>query len=86
MPRRGLLTPAERTGLLAFPTTDDDLIPHHAVHALPSDRFRRATLYVCFLPFLLGRCGSILTILTSTLIDYPLILRATRVYVVFATR
>jgi hypothetical protein len=26
MPRRRLLTPAERAGLLAFPTTDDDLI------------------------------------------------------------
>ena len=26
MPRRSLLTPAERTGLLAFPTTDDELI------------------------------------------------------------
>ena len=29
MPRRSLLTPAERTGLLAFPTTDDDLIRHY---------------------------------------------------------
>ena len=29
MPRRSLLTPAERTGLLAFPTTDDELIQHY---------------------------------------------------------
>ena len=29
MPRRRLLTPAERAGLLAFPTTDDDLIRHY---------------------------------------------------------
>ena len=29
MPRRSLLTPAERTGLLAFPTTDDELIRHY---------------------------------------------------------
>jgi hypothetical protein len=29
MPRRGLLTPAERNGLLAFPTTDDELIQHY---------------------------------------------------------
>jgi hypothetical protein len=29
MPRRSLLTPADRTGLLAFPTTDDDLIRHY---------------------------------------------------------
>jgi len=28
MPRRRLLTPAERTGLLAFPATDDELIQH----------------------------------------------------------
>ena len=26
MPRRSLLTPAERASLLAFPTTDDELI------------------------------------------------------------
>lgn len=29
MPRRNLLTPAERTGLLAFPATDDELIQHY---------------------------------------------------------
>jgi hypothetical protein len=29
MPRRRLLTPAERASLLAFPTTDDDLIRHY---------------------------------------------------------
>jgi hypothetical protein len=29
MPRRRLLTPSERTGLLAFPTTDDELIRHY---------------------------------------------------------
>jgi len=29
MPRRSLLTPAERTGLLAFPTTDDEFIRHY---------------------------------------------------------
>lgn len=29
MPRRSLLTPAERTGLLAFPSTDDELIRHY---------------------------------------------------------
>lgn len=29
MPRRSLLTPAERTGLLAFPTTDDEFIWHY---------------------------------------------------------
>ncbi len=29
VPRRNLLTPAERTGLLAFPTTDDELIQHY---------------------------------------------------------
>lgn len=29
MPRRNLLTPAERTGLLAFPTTDDEIIQHY---------------------------------------------------------
>jgi TnpA family transposase len=29
MPRRRLLTPAERTGLLAFPTTDDEFIRHY---------------------------------------------------------
>lgn len=29
MPRRSLLTPAERTGLLAFPTTDEELIQHY---------------------------------------------------------
>jgi TnpA family transposase len=29
MPRRRLLTPAERAGLLAFPTTDDALIRHY---------------------------------------------------------
>jgi TnpA family transposase len=30
MPRRSLLTPAERAGLLAFPTTDDELIRQYA--------------------------------------------------------
>jgi hypothetical protein len=29
MPRRSLLTPAERAGLLAFPTTDDELIRYY---------------------------------------------------------
>ena len=29
MPRRSLLTPAERATLLAFPTTDDELIRHY---------------------------------------------------------
>jgi len=29
MPRRNLLTPAERAGLLAFPATDDELIQHY---------------------------------------------------------
>ena len=29
MPRRSLLTPAERASLLAFPTTDDELIRHY---------------------------------------------------------
>jgi hypothetical protein len=29
MPRRNLLTPAERTSLLAFPVTDDELIRHY---------------------------------------------------------
>ena len=29
MPRRSLLTPADRTGLLAFPTTDDDRVRHY---------------------------------------------------------
>ena len=29
MPRRSLLTPAERASLLAFPTTDDELICHY---------------------------------------------------------
>ncbi|PWV63464.1 uncharacterized protein DUF4158 [Plasticicumulans acidivorans] len=29
MPRRNLLTPAERTGLLAFPAADDELIQHY---------------------------------------------------------
>lgn len=29
MPRRNLLTPAEHTGLLAFPATDDELIQHY---------------------------------------------------------
>ena len=29
MPRRSLLTPAERAGLLAFPTTNDELIQHY---------------------------------------------------------
>lgn len=29
MPRRNLLTPTERTGPLAFPTTDDELIQHY---------------------------------------------------------
>lgn len=29
MPRRSLLTPTERTSLLAFPTTDDELIRHY---------------------------------------------------------
>jgi len=29
MPRRSLLTPAERDTLLAFPTTDDELIRHY---------------------------------------------------------
>src|SRR5262245_58257931 len=29
MPRRRLLTPAERAGLLAFPTTDDELLRHY---------------------------------------------------------
>jgi TnpA family transposase len=29
MPRRSLLTPTERAGLLAFPTTDDELIQHY---------------------------------------------------------
>src|SRR5450631_1389371 len=31
MPRRSLLTPAERTGLLAFPATDDELIRHYTL-------------------------------------------------------
>ena len=29
MPRRSLLTSVERTGLLAFPATDDELIQHY---------------------------------------------------------
>ena len=29
MPRRSLLTPAERTGLLAFPRADDEFIRHY---------------------------------------------------------
>jgi hypothetical protein len=29
MPRRNLSTPAARTGLLAFPATDDELIQHY---------------------------------------------------------
>lgn len=29
MPRRNLLTTAERTGLLAFPATDDEFIQHY---------------------------------------------------------
>lgn len=29
MPRRNLLTSAERNGLMAFPTTDDELIQHY---------------------------------------------------------
>ena len=29
MPRRNLLTPAERTSLLAFPATDDEFIQHY---------------------------------------------------------
>ena len=29
MPRRSLLTPAERTGLFVFPTSDDELIRHY---------------------------------------------------------
>ena len=31
MPRRSLLTPAERIGLLAFPTTDEELIRHYTL-------------------------------------------------------
>nr|WP_246198250.1 DUF4158 domain-containing protein [Solidesulfovibrio aerotolerans] len=31
MPRRSLLTPAERATLLAFPTTDDELIRHYTL-------------------------------------------------------
>ena len=30
MPRRSLLTPAERAELLAFPDTDDELVRHYA--------------------------------------------------------
>ena len=30
MPRRSLLTPAERTSLIAFPTTDTELIQHYS--------------------------------------------------------
>ncbi len=29
MPRRSLLTPADRAGLLAFPTADDELIRYY---------------------------------------------------------
>ncbi len=29
MPRRNLLTPAERSDLLAFPTTDSEFIQHY---------------------------------------------------------
>ena len=29
MPRRSVLTPVERTSLLAFPTTNDELIRHY---------------------------------------------------------
>lgn len=31
MPRRNLLTPAERNSLMAFPTTDDKLIQHYTL-------------------------------------------------------
>ena len=34
MPRRSLLTPAERASLLAFPTTDDELIRHYTFSEL----------------------------------------------------
>lgn len=45
MPRRNLLTPAERTGLLAFPATDDKLIQHYtfAEPDLPVIRQRRSS-------------------------------------------
>ena len=29
MPRRNLLTPVERSALVAFPTTDEELIRHY---------------------------------------------------------
>ena len=43
MPRRSVLTPAERTSLLAFPTTNDELIRHYTFSAfdLASIRQRR---------------------------------------------
>ena len=31
MPRRNLLTPAERNSLMAFPTTDDELSQHYTL-------------------------------------------------------
>ena len=45
MPRRNLLTPAERTGLLTFPATDDKLIQHYtfAEPDLPVIRQRRSS-------------------------------------------
>ena len=48
MPRRSLLTPADRTGLLAFPTTDDELIQHYtfAEPDLSVIRQRRGSLRI----------------------------------------
>ena len=60
MPRRSLLTPAERASFLAFPTTDDDLIRHYTFSEfdLASIRQRRGhhnrlgfAVLLCYLHF-----------------------------------
>lgn len=45
MPRRNLLTPAERASLLAFPTTDEELIRYYTLSEpdLPAIRQRRGS-------------------------------------------
>ena len=55
MPRRNLLTPAERASLLAFPTTDDELIQYYtfsepdlsAIRQRRGDHNRLASRYSC---------------------------------------
>ena len=39
MPRRSLLTPAERAGLLAFPTTEDEFIRYYTLWWKPGTMF-----------------------------------------------